>query len=161
MERRGNLKISLADMTKLETVFQNTRETIQQIYPEYYPKGTVAFFLNYHSRERIAEDISYEKVYIIEEKQKCAGTITINNNQIGRLFVLPDYQKQGIGSFLMEFGEKQIFRKYEFASLDSSLPGKKMYIKRGYKVTKSCSLVTGSGDILYYEEMSKMTLKVK
>lgn len=150
------MKIKLAEIAELETVFQITQKTIRQVYPNDYPAGAVAFFQEYHTNSKIAADIKNQSVFLIEEQQNFVGTMTINQNEIGRLFVLPDYQNRGIGSFLMNFRETLIFEKYDYVSLDSSLPGKKMYIKRGYKVIKSCSLVTNNGDILCYDEMVKM-----
>ena len=38
--------------------------TISEIYPKYYTKEVVEFFIGYHSPERIREDISAGKVYL-------------------------------------------------------------------------------------------------
>lgn len=34
-----------------------TRETIQEIYPHYYPKGAVDFFLSHHNDTGIRQDL--------------------------------------------------------------------------------------------------------
>lgn len=41
----------------LEQVYQLVQDTIQTIYPQYYPHEIVGFFRNLHSKENIAADI--------------------------------------------------------------------------------------------------------
>ena len=84
--------IRRAKDTELTTVLQITRDTIQEIYPKYYAEGVVAFFVNHHSQERILEDIEKGTVWLLEEDGCLIGTVTIKENAINRLFVLPEYQ---------------------------------------------------------------------
>ena len=49
--------IRLAKDTDLKTVLQITRDTISKIYPKYYAKGVVEFFLQHHKQDNILEDI--------------------------------------------------------------------------------------------------------
>ena len=60
------------------------------------------------------------------------GTVTIDGNEISRLFVLPQFQKRGYGTAIMEYAENRIFENYPEIQLHASLPGKKFYINRGY-----------------------------
>ena len=41
----------------LQVVRTITRETIQEIYPHYYPKGAVDFFLSHHNAAGIRQDL--------------------------------------------------------------------------------------------------------
>ena len=41
----------------LDQIYQLVQETIQTIYPQYYPESIVDFFCNLHSKENIAADI--------------------------------------------------------------------------------------------------------
>lgn len=147
--------IRLAGMTDLEDVLEITRNTISEIYPHYYADGVVSFFLEHHSRENILDDIKNNIVWLIETEDGLVGTVTIKENAIYRLFVLPGFQSRGIGSQLMDFAENKIAEKFGRVHIDSSLPAKEMYLKRRYKEKKTCKIQASNGDILIYDEMEK------
>lgn len=148
--------IRLAEVKDMEIVLQITRDTISEIYSHYYAKGVVDFFLKHHSREKVLSDIEQEIVWLLEEDGCMVGTVTIKENAINRLFILPEYQSRGYGSQLMEFAENKIAEKFNRIHLDSSLAAKEMYLKRGYKEKKTCKIEAGNGDILIYDEMEKV-----
>lgn len=148
--------IRLAEITDLESVLQITRNTISEIYSHYYAKGVVDFFLQHHSREHILSDIENGIVWLLEEDNSLIGTVTVKENAVNRLFVLPEYQSRGYGSRLMDFAEAKIAEKYSRIHIDSSLAAKEMYLKRGYKEKKTCRIQADNGDILIYDEMEKL-----
>lgn len=145
----------LADLTKASAVRQITQETIAAVYPHYYPAGAVAFFQALHSAERIAGDIAAEKVYLLKARGTYVGTVTINANEINRLFVLPRYQKLGYGRCLLDFAEEKISLEFDRVVLAASLPAKRMYQIRGYTQTEYHVIETENGDMLCYDMMSK------
>ncbi len=147
--------IRIAEMKDLEIVLRITRDTISEIYSHYYAEGVVAFFLHHHSRENVLSDIEKGIVYLLEDGGCLIGTVSIKENSINRLFVLPDYQCHGYGSQLMDFAEDIIAGKFTYVHIDSSLPAKEMYLKRGYKEKKTCRIQADNGDILIYDEMEK------
>lgn len=142
-----------ADLHSIRTI---TIETIEAIYPHYYPRGAVDFFIQHHSDKNIIDDILGGKVYILEIDTVIVGTVTIKGIEICRLFVLPMYQGMGYGRDLLDFAEGYIFKSSNKVQLDSSLPAKEIYSKRGYKVVKSCSILTENGDYLCYDLMEKV-----
>lgn len=99
--------IRLAEIADLERVLQITHDTISEIYSHYYAEGVVEFFLEHHSREHILSDIEDGLVWLLEEDDRMVGTVTIKENAVNRLFVLPDYQSRGYGSQLMDFVEEK------------------------------------------------------
>lgn len=148
MIRRANIK-------NLESVLQITEDTILEIYSHYYAKGVVDFFLKHHSREHVLSDIEKGIVWLLEIDDTLVGTVTIKENAINRLFILPEYQSLGYGSQLMDFAENKIAERFSRIQIDSSLAAKEMYLKRGYKEKKTCKIVAENGDILVYDEMEK------
>lgn len=138
-----------------QTVFEITHQTISEIYSHYYAAGVVDFFLRHHSRERILEDIEAGIVWLLEANGCLVGTVTVKENAINRLFVLPKHQSRGFGSQLMDFAEKKVAENFERVHIDSSLPAKEMYLKRGYREKKTCKIEAENGDILVYDEMEK------
>ena len=94
-------------------------------------------------------------MWILEVEGNPVGTVTIKENAVNRLFVLPEYQSHGFGSRLMDFAEGKISENHEQIHIDSSLAAKEMYLKRGYKEKRTCRIETENGDILVYDEMAK------
>ncbi|MCD8390498.1 MAG: GNAT family N-acetyltransferase, partial [Firmicutes bacterium] len=64
------------------------------------------------------------------------GSGCYKENHITRVYVKPEYQRQGFGSYIMECLESEIALKYNNAYLDSSAPAYHLYQKRGYKTIK-------------------------
>lgn len=149
------MTIIKADISMFEAVKNITCTTINAVYPHYYPAGAVRFFLEHHSDEHILSDISDGSVYLLlDDDGSPAGTVTVKGNDIGRLFVLPEYQGRGFGGALLRFAEEAVPAEYDEIVLDSSLPAKAIYMKKGY-VTTNYSTVEACGDYLCFDSMSK------
>ena len=144
------MEIVTAKKEDLEIVRKITRSTIKSIYPRYYPAGAVEFFLAHHSDEHIVTDISDNKIFVLYEGGEPVGTVTIKDNNINRLFVLPDYQHKGYGKALLDFAEKKILELYECVQIDASFPAKRIYLKRVYKEIEYNIIKTDNGDCLCY-----------
>lgn len=139
----------------LETVSRIVRETINAVYPRYYPAGAVELFLSYHSPDRIAADISEGIVYLAEAGGESVGTVTVRGDEVCRMFVLPGYQGKGYGGELLRFAEKVIARSFGTARLDASLAAKGLYIKRNYMTIDFSRITAENGDYLCYDTMIK------
>lgn len=150
------MSIRQAYKDDLQVVKHITIETINQIYPHYYPKGAVEFFVEHHNDTNILNDIEAGKVFLYMDKNKQAvGTVTLKENDICRLFVLPEFHGMGYGRKLLDFAEKEIAKNYEEILLDASLPAKRIYLKRGYVEKESHVIVANYGDFLCYDVMVK------
>lgn len=133
-----------------------TQETISAIYPRYYPKGAVDFFLQHHNPMAIEKDIKNGCVFLAEnEEEKAVGTVTIRENEILRLFVLPEYQGMGYGKMLLDFAEEKVARQFDTVIVDASLPAKSLYLKRGYREKDYHHIKTENSDYLCYDVMEK------
>ena len=122
-------RIIIANPSDADIVYEITQTTIRTVYPGYYPAGAVEFFSAHHSQDRIVSDIENGFVYLLFVDGSPVGTVTISENHITRLFVLPDHQRQGLGKALMDFAESKIFEDFDAIELDASLPAKKIYLK--------------------------------
>ncbi len=150
------MDIRQAADTDLAIVIKITHETIKGIYPRYYPKGAVDFFLAHHSTENIKCDILSGNIFLLTVEETPVGTVTIKNNEICRLFVLPEQQGKGYGKTLLEYSEKEVFQISTRIRLDASLPAKNIYLRRGYREIESHAVLTESGDYLCYDVMEKV-----
>lgn len=150
------MSIVNANISDAETVKLIAETTISAVYPHYYPMGAVGFFLSHHSMEHILTDIARNIVFIcIDNKETVVGTVTIRDNEISRLFVLPVYQGKGYGRELLDFAESEIFLNYSQIRLDASLPAKRIYLNRGYRDVEYHVIEAENGDFLCYDVMEK------
>lgn len=147
--------ITKASIEDIDTVQQIVSKTISAIYPDYYTPEVVNFFLQYHNEENISRDLKNGNVYLISENSQYIGTGTIVDNNMNRIFILPQQQRKGYGTQLMDFLEKKIAERYNRVLLDSSLPAFDTYIKRGYEVIEYLEEPVEGGGMLCYQTMSK------
>lgn len=148
------MEIRAAEHADLGTVYDIAQTTIRAIYPHYYPAGAVDFFLAHHNRDHVSADIESGAVYLAESDGRAVGTVTISADSINRLFVLPEEQGKGYGGELLRFAETEIAKSYGTARLDSSLPAKLIYLRKGYMVIDSRE-IEANGDYLCYDIMIK------
>ena len=149
------MNITQAVLSDTAAVRIITAQTIINVYPKYYPKGAVEFFIRHHDENNIISDIEKGIVYVLYDNENAVGTVTVRENEICRLFVLPKYQGKGFGGRLLDFAEKKIAENYRKIIIDASLPAKPIYLKRGYTFTEYHTIKTENGDFLCYDVMEK------
>ena len=98
--------------------------------------------------DKIVSDISNGNVYLLNVDGKTVGTVTVAENHICRLFVLPECQHQGFGKALMDFAEEKIFSSFDTIELDASFPAKRIYLKRGYTEIEYNVIDAANGDLM-------------
>lgn len=147
------MKIEKASPAALDTVRSIVRETINAVYPHYYPKGTVDFFLAYHSGPAVLEDIGHGYTYLFSEDGRAFATGSVKENEIYRLYVLPEFQGRGRGSRIMDFLEASVFDHYEEIWLDAAFPAQSFYLRRGYRESGFHTEAAEGGDFLCYYEL--------
>lgn len=143
-----------AETTQAQQVWQLVQDTIKAVYPKYYLNDAVEFFSQLHSVDRVKADIENGFVRILIVDDSIVGTGTVSENHITRLFVSPEYQGRGYGSYIMSCIEDEISPNYSTAYLDSSLPAARFYDKRGYKTVRHEEITAGNS-ILVYEIMQR------
>lgn len=129
--------------------------TIRTIYPKYYPKEVVDSFCTHHSEEHIINGIASGNMRVLVRDDVIVGTGCFDGNYITGVYVLPSYQNQGCGSYIMNCLEKEISRAHDTVVLDASLPAACLYEHRGYK-TVGHGIYELENDVkLVYEIMEK------
>lgn len=149
------MELMLAKNRDAEQVYVLVQETIKAVYPKYYLKEIVDMFCEFHSRENIIKDIEAGNTYILIENEEIIGTGTKNGNHITRVYVLPQYQKKGYGSYIMNRLEEMIKEKYDYVDIDASLPACRLYSHLGYQTVDHGIWECRNGVIQVYEIMKK------
>lgn len=151
------MEIRHADGDMAETVYELCKSTIEEVYPRYYPRGAVDFFIEHHSVENIRADIKAGLVYLIYDgkPEELRGTVTVKENDICRLFVPAGFQHRGYGRHLLDMAEETISGAYPRCIVHASFPAKHIYLKRGYRETEYRRMQTPCGDFLCWDIMAK------
>lgn len=150
------MSLRRAVLSDIETIKQIVELTISEIYPHYYPKGAVEFFLRHHNETNIVRDIEQDQVFLCQDAEgTVVGTVTVTENEICRLFVLPACQGNGYGTEMLDHAEKAIAGRASEVILDASLPAKKLYLDRGYEAVSYHIITTDGHDFLCYDVMRK------
>ena len=152
---RKGMEYLTATVEMADTIHNILHTTIKTVYPKYYPKEVTDFFCQHHSREHILEGIVSGNMGVLIDRDIIIGTGCYDGNHITGVYVLPDYQKQGCGSKIMDCLETEISKKHDTALLDASLSALCLYEHRGYK-TVGHGIYELQNDVkLVYEIMEK------
>ena len=144
----------------LQAVYNVVQHTIKTIYPKYYPMEVVDFFCEHHSEDAIEKDINNGYVSVLKIDGTIVATGCFVDNHITRVYVLPEHQKKGYGTFIMKNIEEQIGEKFDKAYLDASLPAAALYEKLGFVTVMHERYPVENGVILAYEVMEKELHKI-
>lgn len=146
-------KAKKSEAAEISAVVQRT---VRKIYPKYYPEGVADFFCLLHSKDRIRADIQEGNVWVLILDGQIIGTGTVEeDNHVTRVYVLPEFQGKGYGTYIMKRLERWIAKEHKTAVLDSSLPAFGLYEKLGYQVTKREKISLPGEVVLAYEVMEK------
>lgn len=149
------LQYRKAALDEAERVCYIVQHTKAVIYPDYYTQAVVDFFGKLHSLDNIVKDIEEGKIGVLIKNGEIIGTGSHTDNHITRVYVLPEFQGQGFGSYIMEELEKKIFSEYDYCELDASLPACIFYENRGFRTVKHVKYDIGNGAFMIYEIMRK------
>ena len=106
--------------------------------------------------EAISKDIKNGRVGVLKIEGKIVATGCFAEKHITRVYVLPEYQGKGYGTFIMKNIEEQIGSKYDKAYLDASLPAVQFYEKLGFSTIRHERYTVKNGAVLVYEVMEKL-----
>lgn len=148
-----------ATIEDTEQIYELVQNTIKTVYPKYYPKEVVDFFCEHHSLDNIQKDINNGVVGILLDDGAVVGTGCYQDNHITRVYVLPEFQGRGCGSFVMQKLEDIIAETHDSVFLDASLPAAHLYEKRGYKTIRHDKWNVENDVVLVYEIMEKQFAK--
>ena len=154
------MRYELATKQELQEIYEVVQHTIKTVYPKYYPKEVVDFFCEHHGEEAIQKDIENGHVGVLRVDGKIVATGCFVEDHITRVYVLPEYQKKGYGTFIITMIETEIAKKYDKAYLDASLPAAALYEKLGFVTIKHEKSPVENEVILAYEIMEKELDKV-
>jgi GNAT superfamily N-acetyltransferase len=116
-----------------EAVSHLIRKTLNEVNSRVYPPSVIQFMSNEYSPLFLIK-IAQERDFLVALlDNKIVGSATLFNDYIATVFVHPDYQGKGIGTFLMQHIERIAKRKkIETLQLEASINAVNFYTKLGY-----------------------------
>ena len=149
------MEIRKADTADADVIYSLVQDTINHAYGKYYNADELQFFIDWHSKDAVINDINKGEVYVLTDGAVVLATCTADGSHITRLFVDKAHMRRGCGSFILQFIEKQLLDEYGYCLLDTSIPAKEFYLKRGYGVIDKHEVEIKDGVFMQYEVMKK------
>lgn len=123
------------------------QKAIKKLNSKEYSEKGLKDLIDNSSFSSVILDLADYEIFMLVEEKNVIGTVSLGKNQIGELYVDPDYAGRGIGKKLLNFIEKYAKSK-EFSDVYvfSTLSSESFYKKNGYRAvsialsysTKSC-----------------------
>lgn len=149
------MRFTTATQTDTDEIVNLVQDTINAVYPKYYPQEVVDFFCELHCLENVSKDVAAGAVGILRADHRIVGTGCHEGNHVTRVYVRPEYQGQGYGSYIMQCLEDTIKENHASVLLDASLPACIWYEHRGYRTIEHKRWDVKNGAVLIYEIMEK------
>lgn len=109
-------------------------------------------FLETSFVEKVKKDmreiyIPNTETWVYEENNSVIGFISMLDNEIGGLFVIPKYHSKGVGTQLVNF-VKELHNKLEVEVFEKNTIGRAFYDKYGFTQIKQYSHTESNSEIL-------------
>jgi len=146
-------KYSNEDLERLSFIVCTT---IKKSYLKFYSPEAIEYFLDLHAKENMKKDIPKGCTLMLELDGEVIGAGSIVENEIKRVFVLPEYQGKGYGEkIMMEIEGVAINQGIRKVKLCASLPSKDFYLALGYKIVRFTNFLVNNNKRLEYYDMEK------
>ena len=145
-----------------DLLYELIESTIKKIYASEYNDEVIKYFLSYNTPDHILKDFKegYTALYFFDNKLAGSGCLVDKN--IRRLFVLPEYQRIGVGTEIMKHLEhKAISNNKNFLELYSMTLSREFYIKLGYSILGLCNYGIDITNSANYIRMAKSLVSDK
>lgn len=141
------MKIRQAHLTDAQQI----SEMVSQCYRRYastddYPQSLINELIVLRgSEDSIRQLVENESVFVSENDRQIIGMVSVHKNEITKLFVQPNVQKQGIGTLLFRHAESIINQNgFDELFLGVAVPSAMgFYEKIGLRISKIKSITRG------------------
>jgi ribosomal protein S18 acetylase RimI-like enzyme len=136
----------------LQDVKNLIHHTISTCYPSIYSPEVVAFFINYHSEIEILRRASSGKVIVLVFDNHIRATGFLDGEELGGVYVHPDFQRKGFGKIIVEYLLKEAQEKAQkYIHLDSTPIAKHLYEKLEFSLVSPAVQMVGDVPLQYFK----------
>jgi GNAT superfamily N-acetyltransferase len=149
-------KIRLYTEDDLSALVELVQSTIQDCYPEVYPKEVVDFFLEYHSIDEVNKRIKNKKtsLFLAFQDEMLVGSGYLTKKEVGGVYIRKSKQGTGIGKQIVErIIEKAKENGYDHIWLDATLLAKEFYLSMGFQLIENMTDYVSDNIPLHYYRM--------
>ena len=138
------------------SLYELIRQTIVEEYSEFSASDVIDYFLSYNQPDNILTDSKKGYTALCFIDNKLAGSGSLVNNNLRRVFVLSEYQRIGIGTLIMKHLEnKAIENRLDFTELYAMMSSVGFYKTLGYRELAQCRYKTFGSNFVNYIRMVK------
>lgn len=143
----------------IDDLVELVHTTVKNCYPICYEPEVVEFFIEYHKPQELNRKAGQGSVLLAFRENSLVATGYLVENEIGGVYVHPNFQKQGIGSQIIENLLKlAIEKRLNSVWLDSTPFAVSLYKKFGFNIIEERVDYVKDGVPLEYYYMKKALL---
>jgi ribosomal protein S18 acetylase RimI-like enzyme len=135
MERPKIRKASADDIPELVRI---QKESLADTYGHFLDADSLEPWLHGEIIEQYVAE-KWPQTFVAEFLGEVVGMATLEGAVVDLLWVRGDRRNQGIGGFLMDWGERRIAARHEAAELECFVPNEgasRFYARRGYRTVR-------------------------
>lgn len=132
---------------------KHKEKDLEDIINIWYQASTLAHpFLDSTFVKKVEKDmrniyIPNSETWVYEKNNSVIGFISMTENEIGGLFVLPNNHSKGIGTKLVDFISK-VHKELEVEVFEKNIIGRAFYDKYGFKQIKKFTHTESNNEVL-------------
>lgn len=156
MLRKDKIKIRELKSSDLKKVEELISKTIDICYRPVMSEEVIRYLRGFHKTENILRIAEQGCTVVAEKNTKIVGTGSVVDGVVLRVYIDPDFQKQGIGRMIMrELENKAIREGVEEVVLRSTEVSWSFYVLLGYSILEKNYVEVENGSHLEYYVMEK------
>jgi GNAT superfamily N-acetyltransferase len=126
--------------------------TISTCYPAIFPDAVVNFFLHHHSESEILRRARSGTVLVLLYENFIRGTGFLDGDELGGVYVHPDFQHKGFGTALIKrLLEIAHAKSQKYLHLDATPIAKPLYYKLGFRLVSPATEMIGDVPLNYFK----------
>lgn len=152
MLQKDEIRIRDFSLSDLKRVEELINKTVDVCYRPVMREEVIRYLKGFHNTENILKIAEQGCTIVAEKNSKMVGTGSVVDGVVLRVYIDPDFQKQGIGKRIMRELERRSIREgVEEVMLRSTAVSWKFYILLGYSIVeKNYVEVENSCHLEYY-----------
>ncbi|MFA5855880.1 MAG: GNAT family N-acetyltransferase [Candidatus Pacearchaeota archaeon] len=148
------MKLKMASLQDLETIFNLRKDTIINVNGKKLPKKHIDYLLKLNSKEKILEKIKNKHLYVAIENNEIIGTIEYFNNEISGFYIRSNLVGKGFGKKMIKSMENKAKKEgSDEVHIICNISSAGFYEKNGYKIKEEKSVKEiGENEKIYFLE---------
>ena len=131
------MEFRLFQRTDAEEISALIRRSIKERDNSEYTLEQIDSLADYYTPDNFCLDRDKKMIYVCVDGSRTVGTATLRDDEVMAVFILPEYQRKGIGTRLMNMLENDAVRGGLYKVwLVAVLPAVDFYEKHGYSFVR-------------------------